>query len=312
MDAMLDMPVHTAILRAVVLSYYMVFGSLWDVVLLTSWLLWVRGDLVFELFETLNSHFFVRGATVAIAAFSSFKCVRNRSRAVEPPAWDGPSGRHADKTESQLEPLFRRYLKHLVEQSPGPLVVRYIPSGIAGAQAETMKSSQARKAPNTAAEMDFKVLTPAFYSRFVYYAHDFEAIFCELNENNTIWVSKPELLPKLVIKKQPPPLLQTTSYLDYGYFMAIKNMRQRPERIERPLTSSRAGTATHSQKDIRGFRLSAMDGYVLAHEDKKARHVYRSSVLKLFVADRIAMGSVDILQLEHLVLKLLLAWIAMF
>ncbi|KAI4866740.1 hypothetical protein F4820DRAFT_457416 [Hypoxylon rubiginosum] len=220
-------------------------------------------------------------------------------------------GRHADNIERQLEPLFRRYLKYLVEQSPEPLVVRYVPSGIADAQAETIKSSQARTAPSLAVEMEFKVLTPAFYSRFVYYAHDFEAMFCELNENNTIWVSKPELLPKLVIKKQPPPLLQTTSYLDYGYFTAIKNMRRRPGRIERPLTSSQTGTTTHPQKDIRGFRLSSMDGYVLAHEDTKARHVYRDSVLKLFVADRIAVGSVDILQLEHWFLKLLLAWVAM-
>ncbi|KAI1380602.1 hypothetical protein F4677DRAFT_192480 [Hypoxylon crocopeplum] len=217
-------------------------------------------------------------------------------------------GRHADKTECQLEALFRRYLRHLVQQSPEPLVVRYIPSGIADAPTETMKSASAQNDPSSAEEMEFKVLTPVFYSRFVHYAHDFEAMFCELNENNTIWVSKPELLPKLVIKKQPPPLLQTASYLDYGYFTAIKNLRQRPERIERPLTSSQTSTTTHSQKDIRGFRLSPMDGYFLAREDSKTRRVYRNSVLKLLVADRVAMGSVDLLQLEHLIFRLLLAW----
>ncbi|KAI0164336.1 hypothetical protein GGR52DRAFT_115473 [Hypoxylon sp. FL1284] len=220
-------------------------------------------------------------------------------------------GRHADEVERQLEPLFRRYLKHLVEQSPEPLVVRYVPSGIADAYPETMVSSKSQAAPNVAAEMEFKVLTPAFYSRFVYYAHDFEAMFCELNENQTIWVSNPELLPKLVIKKQPPPLHQTASYLDYGYFTAIRRLRQQPERIERPLTSNQTSSATLSKEDIRGFRLSSMDGYVLTHEDTGARHMYRTSVLKLFVADRIAMGSVDILRLEHWLLKLLLAWVAL-
>lgn len=219
-------------------------------------------------------------------------------------------GRHADKTERQLEPLFRRYLRHLVEEAPEPLVVQYVPSGIADVSPEIMISVSARKDPSLAQEMELKVLTPVFYSRFVYYAHDFEAMFCELNENNTIWVSEPELLPKLVIKKQPPPLLQTASYLDYGYFAAIKNLRQRPERIERPLTSSQTGS-THSQKDIRGFRLSSMDGYVLAHEDTKARQIYRNSVMKLFIADKIAMGSVDLLQLEHWVFRLLVAWAAM-
>lgn len=221
-------------------------------------------------------------------------------------------GRHADKTERELEPLFRRYLKHLVEQSPEAVAVQYVPCGIAEAQVETMLSAPAGENPTLVKNMEFKVLTPAFYSRFVYYAHDFEAMFCELNESNTIWVSNPELLPKLVIKKQPPPLLQTASRLDYGYFTTIKNLRQRPERIERPLTSSQTDSATHTRKDIRGFRLSSMDGYVLAHEDSKSRRVYRNSVLKLFIADRIAMGSVDVLHLEHWILRLLIAWAAIF
>ncbi|KAI1416109.1 hypothetical protein F5Y13DRAFT_206131 [Hypoxylon sp. FL1857] len=220
-------------------------------------------------------------------------------------------GRHADKTECQLEPLFRRYLKHLVEKSPEPLMVKYVASGIADASVETMISDSARGKPSLVEEMEFKVLTPVFYSRFVYYAHDFEAIFSELNENSTIWVSNAKLLPKLFIKKEPPLPLQTASYLDYGYFTAIKKLRQRPERLERPLTSSQTNTATHSQKDIRGFRLSSMDGYVLTHEDRKARRTYRNSVLKLFIADRIALGSVDILQLEHWILRLLLAWVVM-
>ncbi|KAI1389413.1 uncharacterized protein F4822DRAFT_427764 [Hypoxylon trugodes] len=219
-------------------------------------------------------------------------------------------GRRADSTERQLEPLFRDYLKHLVEDSPEPLIVEYAPSGIADARVAIMMSTSARENPDAAERMEFRILTPAFYSRFVYYAHDFEAIFCELNENNTIWVSKPGLLPKLFVKKQPPPLLQTASYLNYGYFTAIKNLRQRPERIERPLTSSQIGTTTHSKKDIRGFRLSSMDGYILAREDTRSRRCYRNLVLKLFIADRIAMGSVDILQLEHWILKLSLAWVA--
>ncbi|KAI0387049.1 hypothetical protein F5Y04DRAFT_75805 [Hypomontagnella monticulosa] len=220
-------------------------------------------------------------------------------------------GRHADKTECQLEPLFRRYLKHLVDQSPEPVAVQYVPCGIAEARVETMISAIARENLTLIKNMEFKVLTPAFYSRFVYYAHDFEAIFCELNENNTIWVSNPELLPKLVIKKQPPPLLQTASRLDYSYFTAIKKLRQRPERIERPLTSSQSDTTTHTRQDIRGFRLSSMDGYVLSHEDSQSRRVYRGSVLKLFIADRIALGNVDVLHLEHWILRLLIAWAAM-
>ncbi|KAI1473953.1 hypothetical protein F4774DRAFT_422783 [Daldinia eschscholtzii] len=217
-------------------------------------------------------------------------------------------GRHADKIESQLEPIFRRYLKYLVEQSPESLVVKYVSSGIPDAPIETMASTRAKEKPDSAEKLEFKVLTPAFYSRFVYYAHDFEAIFCELSESNTIWVSNPKLLPRLFVKKQPPAPFQTASYLDYGCFMAIKELRQRPERIERPLTSSQASPTSPPQKDIRGFRLSSMDGYVLSQEDNKSRRIYRNSVLALFMADRIALGNVDILQLELWVFRFLLAW----
>ncbi|KAI1802161.1 hypothetical protein F4811DRAFT_563440 [Daldinia bambusicola] len=217
-------------------------------------------------------------------------------------------GRHANKVEAQLEPLFRRYLRYLVDQSPESLAVQYVPCGIPDVSIETMVSMRAKEEPVGSEKLEFKILTPAFYSRFVYYAHDFEAIFCELSESNTIWVSNPKLLPKLFVKKQPPPLFQTASYLDYGCFMAIKELRQRPERIERPLTSSQANSTTQPQKDIRGFRLSSMDGYVLSHEDDKSRQMYRNSVLALFLADRIALGSVDILQLELWAFRLFLAW----
>ncbi|KAI5927417.1 hypothetical protein F4810DRAFT_365931 [Camillea tinctor] len=215
-------------------------------------------------------------------------------------------GRRADHTEAQLEPIFRRYLKYLVHQSPAPLVVRYMPSGISNASTEEFVSPTAETDRNSAELLELKVLTPVFYARFMYYAHDFEAMFTEFNDNCTISVSNPALLPKLVFKKPSPPL-STASYMDFGYFTAIKNLRQRPPRIERPLTSSQIIT-THSQKDIRVFRLSALDGYVLSHEDAETRSLYRRLVLKLFVADRIALGSVDILWLESLFFRILLAW----
>jgi hypothetical protein len=221
-------------------------------------------------------------------------------------------GRRADDTERQLELTFRRYLRHLVSLCPAPLVVNYISSGLADVPAETMTSPSAQKDSDSTdiEEMDFKVLTPVFYSRFVYYAHDLEAVFCELNDNCTIWVSRPDLLPKLVVKK-PAPTLHTSSYFDYAYFKLIQRLRQRPERIVTPMTSSQTASrpnGTHTKTDIRDFRLSSMDGYVLAHEDTRYRYLYRSRVLRLFLAERLAMGSVELLWLEQFAIRVLLAW----
>ncbi|KAI8946940.1 hypothetical protein F4801DRAFT_31735 [Xylaria longipes] len=215
--------------------------------------------------------------------------------------------RDTTETERGLELVFRNYLRYLVKQSSSSLSVRYVPAGVPYAIDEEMLSTAAEGKPDTAKRLEFKVLTPAFYSRFVYYAHDFEAMFCEFNENRTIWLSEPTLLPKLVLKRPSPPL-STASYLDYAYFTAIRKLRKLPEKIQRPLASRQIAT-TQSLGDIRDFRLSSMDGYVLAHEEDKTRYLYRHLVLKLFIADRVAWGSISILSLGTLFLRVLLAWV---
>ncbi|OHE95317.1 hypothetical protein CORC01_09328 [Colletotrichum orchidophilum] len=231
-------------------------------------------------------------------------------------------GRKADATEGRLEPVFRAYLQQLVAQSTAAIAVRYIPGGTsaaAGTGIETMLSPAAKKNPKRTEHLDFKVLTPVFYTRFVRYAHDLEAVCCEFQDNGTLWISQPELLPKLILKTPAPPL-KTTNILDFVYFMAIRALRQRPERIERPLTSAAKNTgkdgrggdgngAGVQKVDIRDFRISSMDGFVLAQTNRQTRSTYRSLVLRSFLADRLALGSVELLDLQHLVLRAGVAWI---
>lgn len=216
--------------------------------------------------------------------------------------------RQADETETGLEEFFRRYLRYLVRHCPAPITVRYVPSGIAGAGIETMTNID----PGTSGgeqTMEFKVLTPVFFTRFVYYAHDLEALFCELNDNSTIWVSRPDLLPKLLFKKPSPPL-DLQNMFEHGQFKLIQRLRQRPERIEQPMTSAQtpAKAETHTKQDIRDFRPSAMDGFVMSEEEPRARRQYRSLVLKRFIADKVALGDMGLLGLELLVLKAFMAW----
>lgn len=219
-------------------------------------------------------------------------------------------GRQADNVEGQLEQTFRRYLRYLVSQTSANLTVKYTPSGITKASAETMESPSSTEAGGSEI-LELKVLTPVFYTRFAYYAHDLEALFCELNENCTIWISRPELLPSLVLK-MPSPALNTGNPLEFGCFKLIQHLRKRPERIERPLTSSKSSahaSTTHTQTDIRSLRLSSMDSYVLRHGSPQDRNIYRSLLLKLFIADRIAAGSLELLWIEHLLLRFAFVWI---
>ena len=220
-------------------------------------------------------------------------------------------GRQATGAERQLEAVFRLYLRRVVDQANVAVVVKYIPSGISDAKTELMTSPGAKRQPRRAEEMEFKVLTPAFYARFVHYAHDLEAMFCEFRENCTIWISRPDIIPKLLLRKPPPPL-RTSNILDFIRFRTIQKLRQRPERIERPLTSSAAATTTtaagQNPTDIRDFRLSAMDGFVLCLEDSHTRKAYRSVVSSMFVSERIALGSLELLGIQRFALRALVAW----
>ena len=219
----------------------------------------------------------------------------------------GSMGREADTIEQTLEPIFRRYLRHAVGQSAASLAVKYIPPGFTEDTAETILSPTAREEKSEVEELVLKVLTPVFYSRFVYYAHDLEAFLCEFQDNATISISRPDLLPKFVVKKFAPPL-RSSNYLRFVYFKAIQRLRRRPARIERPLTSS-ASTATMAQAvDIRNFRISPMDAFVLSHETPRAQAAYRSSVLKLFLAERLALGLVPLLEVQRLAVQACFAW----
>lgn len=225
-------------------------------------------------------------------------------------------GRNADDAERHLEIVFRRYLRHLTEQSQAAIAVKYIPSGIPSSEADLMLSPSAKSGAGDTQEMEFKVLTPAFYTRFVFYAHDLEALFSEMQESCTIWVSRPDLLPKLLFKK-PTPTTEAQGPLDYVFFEAIRRLRRRPEAITRPLTSSHVPVPSSPGKtttvvDIRDFRISSMDAFVLTKAETELRRQYRSLVLRLFIADRLAFGSLLLVDAVLALLKTWLAWTLTF
>lgn len=205
-------------------------------------------------------------------------------------------GRHGTATEKSLEAVFRAYLRSLIEESPVPLMVQYVPSGITERGEETFRSPSADHRLDEREQLQLKVLTPIFYSRFVGYAHDFEAIFCELAESGTLWADKPDVLPKLFLKKPSPPL-HAASVVDYLTFKLIKRLRRRPEAIRRPGTSATRPAPGSQAVDIRDFRMSPMDAFVLGQKDTRLKVAYRSSVMRLFLANEFFFGCTTFLEL---------------
>lgn len=242
------------------------------------------------------------------AAFLFFK--RNLHVWYRPEPLKESLGRHADSTETNLEFVFRNYLRHLVEQSSSPLAVKYVPCGIAERGEETFLS---RKTMENSAEQEhiqFRVLTPAFYSRFVGYAHDVEAIFYELTESCTIWVDKPDILPNVFLKKHSPPR-QASSVMDFLMCKLIQVLRRRPDAIKQSMTSAEVVQPHPSALDIRDFRISSMDAFVLEQGDPLLTENYRSSVFRVFLASRFLFGNMELLKasetLWHLAFSLFLA-----
>ncbi|KAL6921980.1 hypothetical protein FSST1_006006 [Fusarium sambucinum] len=216
-------------------------------------------------------------------------------------------GRSSSDVEKVLERVFRAYLRSLVEQSGIPVVVRYTPSGDAEVSEEILRSPSATDSSESAKEIKIKILTPAFYSRFVHYAHDSEAVFCELAESCTFWTDKPEQLTNIFLKKGSP-FLHASSLVEYVWFQLIKTMRRLPRKIERPLTSADKSSSLASGIDIRGFRISSMDAFVLGQEDARVKKAYRTAVLRVFVADRITLGSTTVLGMMELLGRAGISW----
>lgn len=224
--------------------------------------------------------------------------------------WIGPGSpreainRRATTSETFLEGVFRSYLHYLVDQSTKALVVKYTPSGT-GWGPEVMRSARANKG-EAAGELEFQVLTPAFYTRFVHYAHDFEAVFAEFRETSTISVSKPELLLDLLLKK-PPPAVSTGSFADYIYFRAIRWLRRRPLPL-RPHNDPQSRSAAGAV-DIRELRLSSMDGYVLTEAPTEVRREYRAVVARVLLSSLLGGLSPEALWAGEVIVRAAVMWL---
>lgn len=217
-------------------------------------------------------------------------------------------GRNPTSAGRTAEVTFRMYLRSLLEQCQAPIALSYIPSGAVDLGKELMISPSAKTQQDDSVEkIEFEVLTPAFYTRFVFYAHDLEAFFSELRESCTVSVSRADLLPKLLFRR-PPAALETRSLVDYFYFEAIRYLRRRPERILPPSQQPPKPSTSTMALDIREFRISPMDAFMLRQDDAKLRKRYRSLVLRLFVAERFASGSLLLLDAILLILQTWLAW----
>mgnify|MGYP005989744171 CR=1 FL=1 len=227
----------------------------------------------------------------------------------------GTVSRKASPEEEAIEETFRVYLRWKVETSNAPLTITYHPpKSMPGCLVEKFSSHQSAQVADDREYLDFKILTPSFYSRFVAYDHDIDAISAEYWEARTFDTDKfrilIDLFPKSDNQKMPPG----ATAVDLFFARLIKKLRQRPVRIFRPLSSEEkaqglSDPATAAEPITRSYPtpMSPMDLYVWEHCPGIAKATYVWALARLFLSHRLFWGFTEAFTVMQLLCRLLIA-----
>jgi len=259
----------------------------------------------------VGAWFWVGFATFPRIAWEASRLFFRRNLHVwyRPEVVDTSISRPYTEEERLLEAFFKAFLSNATGEASRPLRVVYEPAH--GENVEVVLYS-----PSFTYEEDhrrtlgIKVISPAFYSRFVHYAHAGEAFESEcLNadeKNRTAVIERPELLPLLLDAirdeaKAQPKTKSKQSAMEQIRWSCLRRLRCPPaacsysQKIETPVDSSRVG--------VRQF--SELDSFVRVQCDD--RDIYLRIVTKLFLGERIAFGTpVSLVALDWLVRSVLL------
>lgn len=161
-------------------------------------------------------------------------------------------------------------------------------------------------------ELEIRVLTPAFYSRFVHYAYtseafDRECIFTD-EKNRTCWVSRPELLAQLLMQATPtaPQSGASRGRLNEAKWWLLKKLRCAPAE---PAYNATPKSSEFRLEDIRAGKLSEMEAFVMFQRPQIAGE-FRRVVTKLFLAQRFSFGFPQLITLMDWVVRIMLCYSA--
>lgn len=212
-----------------------------------------------------------------------------------PEVTDTSIGRAYSEDEKSLEEFFRSFLTDAVEHARRPLRVIYEPAHHDSGEI-VLYSPGFTYEEDHSSTLTIKVLSPAFYSRFVHYAHIKEAFDREClttdEKNRTISLQGSEALPVLLDSSKETvgnskQKAKTAGLLDDVRWNVLRRLRCPPAAASYPSDASRLDHE-YIVQDIRSFHFSELDRYVRhTHVDSDE---YRRIAIKLFIAERLAFG----------------------
>lgn len=189
-----------------------------------------------------------------------------------PEVVDTSVARAYTEDEGVLESFFRSWLTHVVEHAPTPLRLIYEPAHHEDDEI-VLNSSDRLVAQDTAEHtLIIQIITPAFYSRFVHYAHAAEAFDREClatePENRTLAIKNASLLPLLLEAIKADANARRSGFgkpassrrWQLRWFLQ-QRLRSSPAPPSYPHPESSPETAYHTS-DIRAFGPSELDLFV--------------------------------------------------
>ncbi|MCJ1438104.1 hypothetical protein MMC27_007491 [Xylographa pallens] len=229
-------------------------------------------------------------------------------------------GRTETKREKTIEDCFRKFLKERVEHSNMQMPLKYTSAGTGSKREEIFYPESIATVPEkfTPDGIQFKVLTPLFYSSVVRSAHISDFIYTEElrrdDKQRTFWTSDPQKLRELLGEKQiadsnrsnphsgiwmrQVPWVLLRFLRSWSQYSVPKEVLQNPDSLD-PL-------AYH---DIRTIRLSALDEYVRSNCKRLQTEEYRKAVSTLLLSDYIAFGNPELIDAFDWCIRLLFCYV---
>ncbi|KAK5699461.1 hypothetical protein LTR17_023231 [Elasticomyces elasticus] len=232
-----------------------------------------------------------------------------------PEVTDASISRPYTSDERRLEPFIRSFLAHIVQEASDPIRLVYEPAHSEGSEivfyspSFTYEEDQKRT-------VTLKVLSPAFYSRFIHYSEWYKAIdtecFTRDERNRTATLEGTTPLPG----SSPNSTLNNKAGLDEKQHVKTRSSGLVDQVRWACMRRLRCPPATYAYPDNAVYALSmsypapsALDVFVQEYCDDA--DTYRRTAIKLFLAQRLCFGIPALLNVLDYVLRSVLLLVSL-
>ncbi|KAG9601958.1 DUF1365-domain-containing protein, partial [Aureobasidium melanogenum] len=290
--------------------------------------------------KTLASWFWVGFLTFPRILTQAYKLYFKRKLHVwfRPEVLASSIGRTHTSSEAILEAFFFSYLSFLVDSAPEPLQFKYTPAGGLGTCITlTSKKVTENQVPK---QLGLKVLTPAFYTRFVHHGYTSRAFVMEsihLNpDNRTCVLENAENLPLVLsTMESTTPAISGLETVDQYRWRLLQRLRSAPPPGANPDSDTvsndeasetlpfsdldcfiQSGFANDEKYAIVAAQRLSKNAFTIFNQWMSTRleHIYRDTVTRVFIADTYLFGFEGLVGVLDVAVRVLLVvvWFKIF